>query len=306
MRYPILTALAVLALYGTAAAARVQTPAAPAVASGYVGSDTCLTCHQDKTSDGYAHSLHARASVPGSPASRHGCETCHGPGQAHVDDPSDPAKIRVFTRLSPADASAACLTCHNRGTHVAWTASVHAARNLSCLTCHSVHHYKSATAQLVAVRETAVCATCHRAEATRTLQTEHMPVAEGKMSCSSCHNPHGSLTNVRMLRAGSSITESCVSCHAAQRGPFLWEHPVGRETCTVCHNPHGSSNGAMLVARLPLLCQRCHISSRHPSTLYDMSALGTASANRLVGRSCVNCHQNIHGSNHPAGNAFLR
>jgi nitrate/TMAO reductase-like tetraheme cytochrome c subunit len=62
----------------------------------------------------------------------------------------------------------------------------------------------------------------------------------------------------------------------------------------------------MLVARLPLLCQRCHISSRHPATLYDLSALGTASANRLVGRSCVNCHQNIHGSNHPAGNAFLR
>ena len=60
------------------------------------------------------------------------------------------------------------------------------------------------------------------------------------MSCSSCHNPHGS-TNVRMLRAGTDINESCTTCHAEKRGPFLWEHAPVMENCVTCHDPHGSS-----------------------------------------------------------------
>ena len=29
-------------------------------------------------------------------------------------------------------------------------------------------------------------------------------------------------------------------------------------------------------------------------------------SNRMFGRSCVNCHSNIHGSNHPSGQFFMR
>jgi DmsE family decaheme c-type cytochrome len=127
------------------------------------------------------------------------------------------------------------------------------------------------------------------------------------MTCSSCHNPHGS-TNVRQLRVGNWINESCASCHAEKRGPFLWEHAAGRESCVTCHDPHGSSNDRMLVAKTPMLCQRCHIGTRHPSTIYDGSRVTPALApsNRIYNRGCVNCHQNIHGSNHPSGHAFVR
>jgi hypothetical protein len=62
----------------------------------------------------------------------------------------------------------------------------------------------------------------------------------------------------------------------------------------------------MLVAKLPMLCQRCHIGTRHPSTIYDNRGVTTAKSNRIYSRSCVNCHSNIHGSNHPSGNAFAR
>jgi hypothetical protein len=26
----------------------------------------------------------------------------------------------------------------------------------------------------------------------------------------------------------------------------------------------------------------------------------------MFGRSCVNCHSNVHGSNHPSGQFFMR
>ena len=39
-----------------------------------------------------------------------------------------------------------------------------------------------------------------------------------------------------------------------------------------CHDPHGSSNERMLVAKPPILCQRCHVATRHPSTIYDAGA----------------------------------
>ena len=108
-----------------------------------------------------------------------------------------------------------------------WDSSGHAARNLACVSCHSVHAPKSEQAQL-GRRRIELCATCHKLQAQKQLRTSHMPVREGKMTCSSCHNPHGS-TNVSMLRVGNYINESCTSCHAEKRGPFLWEHAAGRE-----------------------------------------------------------------------------
>jgi DmsE family decaheme c-type cytochrome len=132
----------------------------------------------------------------------------------------------------------------------------------------------------------------------------HMPVREGAMECSSCHNPHGS-TNVRQLKVGYSVNEMCVSCHGEKRGPFLWEHMPVAESCITCHDPHGSSNDRLLVAKVPMLCQRCHTHTRHPATVYDQAQVDNNS-NRVLGRGCVKCHQNIHGSNHPSGTYFLR
>jgi hypothetical protein len=63
----------------------------------------------------------------------------------------------------------------------------------------------------------------------------------------------------------------------------------------------------MLQAKLPFLCQRCHVTSRHPPTVYDGTVLqSSGSANKMFGKSCANCHQQVHGSNHPNGKFFLR
>jgi DmsE family decaheme c-type cytochrome len=133
-----------------------------------------------------------------------------------------------------------------------------------------------------------------------------MPVREGKLTCSSCHNVHGA-ANVKLLKTGSTVTEACYSCHAEKRGPMLWEHAPVTENCTTCHDPHGSSNERMLVAKQPFLCQRCHVTSRHPPTVYEGYLLNNSTnGNKIYGRSCMVCHQQVHGSNAPSGKAFLR
>jgi len=278
-------------------------PAQAQVAAGaaYVGQDTCLTCH-DTIAEKYAETPHHRASDPRTPEAKQGCETCHGPGSLHIEDPVN-VKPLSFKTMSADDASAVCATCHSRGEHALWEGSQHDSRGVTCTTCHSVHNPVSEKGQLTKANQIAVCATCHRDKASKVDRSGHMPVREGKMLCSTCHNIHGS-TNEKLLRKGDSPADTCTACHAEKRGPFLWEHAPSREGCVTCHDPHGSSNDRMLVAKPPSLCQRCHIHSRHPSTIYDAGLVATSV--RVYARSCVTCHSAIHGSNHPAGNMFVR
>jgi DmsE family decaheme c-type cytochrome len=289
--------------------AKAQAPApapskakASSPAATYVGEDTCITCHSAQT-EGYDKTAHHRATDPRTPAAAKSCETCHGPGSEHVADPVS-VQVKNFKTAKSADANAVCTTCHNRGEHALWDTSTHALRGVACTSCHSIHAAESAKGQLKKKTQIELCAQCHRDKVAKLQMVGHMPVREGKMECSSCHNTHGS-TNAKMLRVGDSVTELCTSCHAEKRGPYLWEHAPTREGCTTCHDPHGSNNERMLVAKLPMLCQRCHVSSRHPPTIYDQTQLNKES-NRLLSRACVNCHAAIHGSNHPAGNFFLR
>jgi DmsE family decaheme c-type cytochrome len=279
-----------------------QQPAAAAQPGGdYAGEAACLTCHDDR---GYRGTLHGLAFKERTPAAARGCESCHGPGKAHADS-GDPELMRSFGEMAAAEASETCTACHNRASHALWDGSQHDQRNLSCVTCHSVHSPQGAS-QIKAATQTALCSTCHRNVTGRQHRFNHMPVREGQLTCSSCHNPHGS-TNVKLLRAGTTIDESCTSCHTDKRGPYLWEHAPVAESCITCHEPHGSNNDRMLVSKLPFLCQRCHVTSRHPPTVYEGYLLNNSqNANKIYARSCTVCHQMVHGSNAPSGRALLR
>ena len=303
--------VAVVGLIGTAyptaanpeasKAARVQQQA-PAQAADYVGEDMCLTCHDGQSYKGTAHALKLNAKTP---ASTHGCESCHGAGKAHVEGGGDKTKIVNPKTLAPQEASRVCTTCHDRSKHALWAGSQHDQRNLGCVTCHSVHK-PVGPKQLKARNEMELCATCHKQITNKQQRFNHMPVREEKLSCSSCHNVHGS-SNAKLLKVGTTIDESCTSCHTEKRGPYLWEHAPVADSCTTCHDPHGSNNDRMLVAKLPFLCQRCHVTARHPPTVYEGYVLNNSqNANKIIGRSCVVCHQMVHGSNSPNGEKFLR
>ena len=79
----------ILASAPTTAGASSGSPQATAPATpqqGYVGADTCATCHEgyDKSVEGTTQGFKANDRTP---AAKQGCEPCHGPGEAHATDP---------------------------------------------------------------------------------------------------------------------------------------------------------------------------------------------------------------------------
>ena len=255
----------------------------------------CQACHADVFRD-FSHTHHAKK-LPRS------CGECHGDVAAHAKGMmagEGPGPIISFKNLTPGEVNAKCLSCHDRRRQAHWEGSKHERRGVSCTDCHSVHSFKTDRAQLKTLRASELCYSCHQSTRAQMMRTSHHPVREGKMDCGSCHDPHSSQTR-GMLKA-DSVTELCYSCHTEKRGPFLWEHAPVRENCTTCHAAHGSNHDKLLVAKMPYLCQRCHLNTRHPGSLYDLrnTELGANPSNRVVEHACRNCHQNVHGSNSPS------
>lgn len=294
--HPLLPLLAVAVLCAPAVSAAPQPPPA-APAATFVGSEVCAACHTE-AADHLAKTPHGKGTFAS--LSSHGCETCHGPGSAHAENPDDPALQPRLTRLRPQQQSAVCQTCHKGGDRFFWHGGVHERRGLSCISCHSVHSFKSDRAQLKAAGTTEACLSCHKTVRAEMWKNSHHPIREGKIGCSDCHNPHGTATP-KMIKA-ASVNDQCYTCHAEKRGPFLWEHAPVRESCLNCHTPHGSNHQKLQKTSTPYLCQQCHANTRHPGTLYDATTLGDAAraSNRIFNRACLDCHASVHGSNHPS------
>ena len=321
MRAPGLALVAVALWLAPAARAVSQTapptpgsaaPSAPTDAATYSGSETCAQCHYDKFTS-YVNQPHSLGGDPRTPAAAFGCESCHGPGSAHVGGGGGRGVggLTTFARTAPNTAAAneTCLKCHTRGPTALWHGSTHDARKVACTDCHQVHggHQKL----LAQPTQQQLCVRCHQQVRQALAKSSHHPLREEKMQCTSCHNPHG--TQAAHLIAANSANDKCFECHAEKRGPFLFEHPPVRESCMNCHDPHGSSHKPLLLVKKPLLCQRCHSNVQHPSTLFaltpEQQAAGVSvyarQAQNLY-RGCTNCHVAIHGSNSPSGKFWHR
>jgi DmsE family decaheme c-type cytochrome len=281
-------------LAGTGAA-WAQTEAGGTPPAAPVPLSQCVMCH-DKAISAFKTTHHGELSQS--------CTACHGDATEHVKgavETGEPGPIRSFKNLKPDAINQTCLTCHDKGKQANWHGGLHDRRGVSCTSCHSVHSFKSEHSQLKTTNLTDTCLTCHTAIRNKSMRVSHHPVREGVMSCASCHDAHDG-TKPKMVKA-ESVNETCLTCHAEKRGPFLWEHEPVRENCATCHDPHGSNHEKLLVAKQPYLCQRCHLNTRHPGTLYDFrnTLVGASPSNRAVEHSCKNCHQNVHGGNAPSG-----
>ena len=253
----------------------------------------CKSCHEDTVKSVEKTTHHA---VEGS------CATCHGDVTAHVKGAleGEPGPIRKFKELAPADSSAVCMSCHNKAGQKHWAGSSHDSRGVACASCHDPHPKGGVVPKALLAKPTqvALCTSCHVQKKAQLMRPGHMPIREGKMECTNCHNPHGT-PNDRML-IQTSVNQNCYSCHAEKRGPFLWEHAPVRENCLNCHDAHGTVNEKMLKVKAPLLCQQCHQTSSHPGPAYP------AQSRYAFNQACLTCHPAVHGSTHPSGNRFFR
>ena len=269
-------------------------PKAAADSTDFVGQDTCATCHADVVKK-FGDNPHSRLALEHA-GKGVTCESCHGPGKAHVEGGGDVTKIRRFDKLSTKETDETCLGCH-AGAHPNFERSPHAKANVGCLDCHSVHASETPE-HLLKAEQPKLCFQCHTDTKPAFDMPFHHPVNEGAVKCSDCHDPHGTFGN-NNLKSTADQNMICTKCHAETRGPFVYEHAaVKAEGCVGCHSPHGSQNARMLnMPSVNTLCNQCH----SPVSSHTVIGMGQGSAELAP---CTSCHTYIHGSN--INQAFLR
>jgi DmsE family decaheme c-type cytochrome len=269
----------------------------------FIGAQACQTCHAPLIAE-FKKTLMGKIGTV--QKGKFDCENCHGPGSAHVKAGGGRGVggILSFGKDDPRpvdERNAVCLACHQKGERNYWAGSVHETRGVACTNCHTVMKNVSRKHQLKTQVEAETCYQCHSLKRAQMQFSSHMPIREGKVTCSDCHNPHGSITEKLIRQA--SVNENCYKCHAEKRGPMLWEHAPVRENCLNCHNPHGSNYEFLLKVARPRLCNECHSTVHSPTA---GGGLGLPNTPYTLGRGCGNCHSNIHGSNKPNGMFFIR
>jgi predicted CXXCH cytochrome family protein len=289
----------------------------PVVDDDYVGSETCAACHetQFKSFDGTKHGkLHTVSSWKGKVV---GCESCHGPGKAHVEGSGDKTKIISFKGMNAKATSETCLTCHaGKENHNNFRRGEHWRNNIGCTQCHSAHgpapgNFRAgssvfpgdissqnpgqATAKMLTSNEPQLCMSCHNETKSQFSKPFHHKVLEGTMKCSDCHNPHGGFEQ-KQTKLAVGADAACIKCHANKQGPFVFEHgPLKLEGCTACHTPHGSANPKMLKRpQVRQLCFECHTGISEELSPQVPSRHNQA---QMREQQCTVCHSAIHGSN---------
>lgn len=281
----------------------------------------CTRCHDETESKpvlSIALTAHGNKADPRAPS----CQSCHGDSEKHVKGAGNgaarPAPDVMFNKFNAVtlnatsdvkEQNATCLSCHDKDPKRRhWQGGAHQVNDLSCTSCHETHTSHDKVRDKVTQPE--VCFTCHKEQRAQTHKFSHHPIVEGKVACAECHNPHGSQSAKLMNK--NTVNETCYTCHAEKRGPFLWEHQPVTEDCSTCHTPHGSNITPLLKSRSPFLCQECHDGAHNSKVPAAGNAAGAQAgltalpSENYAGRACTNCHNMVHGSNHPAGALLQR
>lgn len=303
-----------LALVGAAALA--QSTFAPRSADA-----VCIDCHNEMEAKPILSIYRTRHGVKADRRTPD-CVDCHGDSRAHAaknlpKGTSRPPSDLPFARAADAvpepevaqRLAGACLKCHGADGRRHWTGSRHQAAGLACPSCHTSHAAHDPVQERS--RQSEVCFKCHPDQRAQSYRLSAHAYRDGRIACVDCHNPHGTVGPA--LLVGDGVNDTCYTCHAEKRGPFLWAHMPVDENCANCHQSHGSTNPSLLKLRSPWLCQQCHNPRQHPSRAYSATTgtqpgIGESLNNfaQLPLRGCANCHSQVHGSNHPAGSRLLR
>ncbi len=286
-----------------------------AATGNYVGSETCLECHED-VGPAMSRTVHGNLQPYQYPGDATGCEACHGLGSTHSES-EDPADIFTPRADMGNEASATCLACHKTGHTMGWETSTHAENDVECSSCHKIHTGTFGKALLQAPQEQ-LCESCHQDVKGKFQLPSHHPLREGFMTCSSCHDVHSG--NMQGVAEGEMVRDACLSCHTQYAGPFIFEHSPVEEDCRICHDPHGAVANNLLKQNEPFICLQCHQPHFHsilagyegdfstPTGVSDadpgyLGMSGTShydSMKRSMLTKCSQCHQSVHGTDLPS------
>ena len=268
----------------------------------FVGSKPCETCHAGLF-DEFQQTVMGRNIKSGkiTPQGKMECETCHGPGSGHVNGGGGREKggIRSF-RLTDSrgvdveDFNGVCLSCHET-------------RRPDLLEGFGPRVARPGLRQLPHRDAQGVAA---QSAQDRAGDGHLLPVPQGPQGPGAAQLAHAGAREQDHLRQlpqparqrrprscckEATVNDTCYTCHADKRGPFLFEHAPVRENCLNCHEPHGSNHESLLIVARQRLCQQCH------TPPHNQPGLPAGGLRCAVGNACQNCHTNIHGSNAPSG-----
>ena len=295
-RFALMSSVAALVI-GALAGNLKGLPAGAAPQQSETTVQDCGACHEDLV-NAFAKNVHDILEKSPLYKLPNPCESCHGPGKAHIDGGGDKSKIIGFKGKALRSYNQQCLACHRKDHKVTgFDASTHAKQGLNCADCHNIHKPAALTRSLKD-RPSNLCMACHTLQKAQFSKPFHHRIKENAMECTDCHQPHSGLDR-RQLSSSFSGDEVCFKCHSEKQGPFVFEHPAIRlRGCQGCHEPHGSNNSKMLVrSTMTALCLECH--ARNPVTRSVLTAQPPSfhNLNSPAYQNCTTCHVMIHGSN---------
>jgi predicted CXXCH cytochrome family protein len=200
------------------------------------------------------------------------CESCHGPGFTHVENPDVAANHPLARMHVDTGVTTSCSGCHS-GVHTPfveeWKQSAHgsgpgfaaAATNASCQPCH-----EGRAAMAIKFGEQAN-------------YVEKGSATPERIGCVTCHNPHGS-PNEKQLRAplGTPTRDQlCVTCHS-RTGVPPWPVVTGTGTARGAHGAQGLLVLGENVGWIP------------PDFAYDTSQMASSHGTEANPRLCATCH----------------
>lgn len=202
------------------------------------------------------------------------CEKCHGPGQAHIermerDEIVDVGREIDYSIVNPAKLPIqrqfdVCMQCHLQGVNI-----LQPGRN-------SVQDYRpgmtlSAVYDIFIPQHTGEADFGIASHAERLLESACFQGSAGKMTCTTCHDPHKSIT----VTAADTYTRQCQSCHEASKGQAMCsEDPLLRNVadgnCVTCHMRKA---GVSDIPHVTFTDHRIRVLGRSDSTTADPNAI---------------------------------